>query len=190
MSCRCCSESSGMFRVPATLYWLPSDRTWFPPGANHHLRTPSSAGFNQHYPLHRTVSMAVSFSKAFDTVNHTRFLTDIHHTTMPHNAIRWLTTYLRGRTAAFKYNKLSSKSYPLRTGVPQWSVLSPLLFNLYVSSYPQTVQLSISYADDFTASVTAGSTSLAAHAADVSRWAGLRTEIHRYPFQLPNSGAE
>ena len=135
-----------------------------------------AAGFNQHYPIHRTVSMAVDFSKAFDTVNHTRLLTDIHHTTMPHNAIRWLTTYLRGRTAACKYNKFSSKSYPLHTGVPQGSVLSPLLFNLYVSSYPQTVQLSTSYADDFTASVTTGSTSeatssLAAHAADVTRWA-------------------
>ena len=96
-----------------------------------------ATGFNQHYPIHRTVSMAVDFSKAFDTVNHTHLLTDIHNTTMTHNTIRWLTTYLRGRTAICKYNHTYSKPYPLHTGVPQGSVLSPLLFNLYVSSYPK-----------------------------------------------------
>ena len=138
-----------------------------------------ATGFNQHYPIHRTVSMAVDFSKAFDTVDHTQLLSDIHNSTIPHNVIRWLTTYLRGRSATCKYNNKTSKSYLLHTGVPQGSVLSPLLFNLYVSNYPQTVQLTTSYADDFTASVTAksteeASTSLAAHAADVTRWAADR----------------
>ena len=136
-------------------------------------------GFNQHYPIHRTVAMAVDFSKAFDTVNHTKLLTDIHNTNMTHNTIRWLTTYLRGRTATCKYNNRTSKPYPLHTGVPQGSVLSPILFNQYVSSYPQSVQLATSYADDFTAAVTAKSTAgaeaaLAAHAADVTRWAADR----------------
>ena len=37
--------------------------------------------------------MAVYFSKAFDTVNHTNLLSDILNTNMEHNIVRWLTTY-------------------------------------------------------------------------------------------------
>ena len=91
-----------------------------------------ATGLNQNYPIHRTVSMAVDFSKAFDTVNHTILLSDINNTNMEHNTVRWLTTYLRGRTAICRYNNTSSKSYVIHTGVPQGSVLSPLLFNLCV----------------------------------------------------------
>ena len=116
-------------------------------------------GLNQNYPIHRTVSMAVDFSKAFDTVNHTILLSDINNTNMEHNTVRWLTTYLRGRTAICRYNNTSSKSYVIHTGVPQGSVLSLLLFNLYVSQFPQSPHtLTTSYADDFTISATAETT--------------------------------
>ena len=139
-----------------------------------------ATGLNQTSPIHRTVSMAVDFSKAFDTVNHTTLLTDIHNTTMAHNTIRWLSTYLRGRTAICRYNNSPSKSNVIHTGVPQGSILSPLLFNLYVSQFPQSpYTLTTSYADDFTVSATAESTpdataTLAAHADEVEQWASER----------------
>ena len=137
-------------------------------------------GLNHHNPIRRTVSMAVDFSKAFDTVNHTTLLTDIHNTNMEHNTIRWLTTYLRGRTAVCRYNNTTSKSNTIHTGVPQGSVISPLLFNLYVSQFPHSpYTLTTSYADDFTVSATAEATSeatatLAARAAEVEQWASDR----------------
>ena len=110
-------------------------------------------GLNHHNPIRGTVSMAVDFSKAFDTVNHTILLTDIHNTNMDHNTIRWLTTYLRGRTAVCRYNNTTSKSNTIHTGVPQGSVISPLLFNLYVSQFPQSpYTLTTSYVGDFTVS--------------------------------------
>ena len=139
-----------------------------------------ATGFNQQYPIHRTLSLAVDFSKAFDTVNHIALLTDISSTSMEHNSVRWLTTYLRGRTAVCKYNNTASKSNTIKTGVPQGSVLSPLLFNLYVSQFPLSTQtLTTSYADDFTVSATAETTSgaaatLAARAAEVEQWSSAR----------------
>ena len=80
-----------------------------------------AVGLNQHYPIHRTVSMALDFSKAFDN---TTLLSDISGTTMDHSAIRWLTMYLRGRTTICQYNKTTSKSNSINTGAPQGSVLS------------------------------------------------------------------
>ena len=88
--------------------------------------------------------MAVDFSKAFDTVNHTTLLSDIHNTTMEHNTIRWLTTYLRGRTSTCRYNNTSSKSYIIHTGVPQGSVLSPYCSTstCHISQNPPKLSLS------------------------------------------------
>ena len=148
-----------------------------------------AAGLNQNYPIHRTVSMAVDFSKAFDTVNHTVLLSDLNNTNMEHNTLRWLTTYLRGRTAICRYNITSSKSYVIHTGVPQGSVFSPHLFNLYVSQFPQFPHtLPTSYADEFTTSAIADTTCGAT--ATLTTQADLSTEINSHTLQLSNSRAE
>ena len=138
-----------------------------------------AAGFNQTLPPCRTVAMAVDFSKAFDTVDHTALLRMIHESSMSANTVRWLCTYLRGRTASCHYSGERSSRVTIHVGVPQGSVLSPMLFNAYVSSYPHTAELCTSYADDFTASashpdVGVATASLAAHARDVSAWADER----------------
>ena len=141
-----------------------------------------AVGFNQELPPHRTVAMAVDFSKAFDTVDHTDLLQSIHESTMDPNTVRWLCTYLRGRTASCSYNRKESAKITLHQGVPQGSVLFPQLFNLYVSTYPETSELCTSYADDFTATtshpkVEIAAENLAKHAADVAAWAEERSLI-------------
>ena len=78
------------------------------------------------------------------------------------------------------YRYTSSKSYVIHTGVPQGSVISSLIFNLYVSQFPQSsFTLTTSYSEGFTVSATAGTASeatatLAAQAAEVELWASER----------------
>ena len=138
-----------------------------------------ACGFKQPCTLLWTVAMAVDFSKAFDTVNHTSLLRSIHESSMDANTIRWLCTYLRGRTASCIYNGSESNSVIIHQGVPQGSCLSPMLFNYYVSSYPNTANLVTSYADDFTAAasdkdVRKATRAMAEHATHVKVWAGQR----------------
>ena len=135
-----------------------------------------ASGINQIRPPHRTVATAVDFSMAFDTVNHTALLSDICESTMEPNTVRWLFTYLRGRMASCLYNGQESRSIIIHQGVPQGSVLSPALFNYYVSSYPHNADLTTSYADDFTSSATASTIEssaniMADHVREVEMWA-------------------
>ena len=116
-------------------------------------------GFNPPRPPHRTVTVSVDFSKAFDTVSHTTLISSlITQTTLRHNTVRWLSSYLRGRMASCQYNNIKSPHRHAHTRVPQGSCISPALFNFFVSSYPSSPQLATSYADDFTVSVTAETT--------------------------------
>ena len=127
----------------------------------------------------RTVVMALDLSKGFDTITHISLLKQILNTTLDNNSIRWLSTYLRGRTAAVTYLNTTSKQRIIRTGVPQGSVLSQLLFNFYVSDFPPTSLQHASYADDFTSwssssSVPTAAEILTGHADDVANWANKK----------------
>ena len=134
-----------------------------------------ATGFNQPKPPHRTVAMSLDLSKAFDIVDQTLLLSTIANTSLDSNIVRWLAAYLRGRTATCRYHQTTSPQRNVRCGVPQGSVISPCLFNFFVSSYPNTSPLLTSYADDFTAAASssnpqAAADALAAHAADVVSW--------------------
>jgi len=63
-----------------------------------------ATGFNKPKPPDRTVLMAIDFSKALDTVNHTKLLQAVSNSSLPHNTVRWLVAYLRGRSASCRYN--------------------------------------------------------------------------------------
>ena len=140
---------------------------------------------NQPKPPPRTVAMAVDFSKAFDTVPHDRLILLLSRSSLPPNIIRWLSCYLRGRQASCTYEGTVSPFRPVGAGVPQGSVISPILFNHFVSDYPTTAPTISSYADDFTAMASDTSPFVAAdrlsdHASDVAYWAdskGLKISI-------------
>ena len=107
-------------------------------------------GLNKKKPVDRTVSVAIDLSKAFDTVDHELLLQDIHSLQLNSHIKRFLCAYLRGRQQYVMFRGSRSKYRIVLQGVPQGGVLSPVLFNLYMSSMPQppsNIHL-VSYADD------------------------------------------
>jgi hypothetical protein len=78
-------------------------------------------------------------------------LDQISNLDLNYNLVRWLVAYLRGRSAKCIFHGAQSKFRTIHIGVPQGSVLSPSLFNFYVSDFPDLSDLKTSFADDFTA---------------------------------------
>ena len=75
--------------------------------------------------------------------------------------LRWLADYLTGRTQQVVINNARSSSKPCSRGVPQGSVLGPLLFSLYVHQVPRVFKYSVplQYADDISIWITGSNTS-------------------------------
>ena len=99
-----------------------------------------SSGFNQRKPPRRTVSLAIDFSKAFDTVPHDLLLERLMETTLPSNVLRWLSCYLHGRSASCQYRQARSGFRSVGAGVPQSFTLASLT-SLFLTT--PTLQTSI-----------------------------------------------
>ena len=111
-----------------------------------------STGMNAPSPHDRTLLAALDLSSAFDTVSHEVLLNDILLSPLPNNTKRWLYAYLRGRSTYVEFRGQRSKYRRVKQGVPQGGVLSPALFNYYLSTLPtppDDIQV-VSYADDIT----------------------------------------
>ena len=82
-----------------------------------------------------TVSIFFDFSKAFDRVHHGILLNKLKNKGLSCAALKWMASYLMGRTQAVydKFSDTTSSLTHLGIGVPQGSVLGPLLFTLYIS---------------------------------------------------------
>ena len=74
----------------------------------------------------------LDLSAAFDTVNHEVLINDLNDLGIRGDVLKWITEYLRGRSFHVQINRKFSQKIPLNQGVPQGSVLGPILFLLYV----------------------------------------------------------
>ncbi|KAM7357993.1 uncharacterized protein ACRADG_003117 isoform 1-T3 [Cochliomyia hominivorax] len=118
------------------------------------VTTQIAHGLNQQKPCERTIMVALYLSKAFDTVS-LSFLSsfqDILQSTLSNNMKRWIVNYLSGRQSFIEFRDKKSKSRRVKQGVTQDGVLSPLLFNFYLSKFPAPVPGVdvITYVDDYT----------------------------------------
>ena len=91
----------------------------------------------------------LDFAKAFDTVPHKRLLYKIRSVGMDHRVSTWIENWLQGRVQRVVINGEYSEWSGVGSGVPQGSVLGPILFNLFINDLEDGINSSISvFADD------------------------------------------
>ena len=101
-------------------------------------------------------ALLTDLSKAFDCISHDLMIAKLDAYNLDLNTIRYVADYLSSRKQKVKINGKYSEWSDLLTGVPQGSILGPLLFNIYICDIFMTIENQdfASYADDTTPFVT------------------------------------
>ena len=90
------------------------------------------------------------FTMAFDTIAHEIILRKISYLGVHQAAIKWFSSYLSGRTQRCNVSGKLSTARTLSCGVPQGSILGPLLFLIYINDLPNSLRGAVPrmFADD------------------------------------------
>jgi hypothetical protein len=153
-------------------------------------------GFNVRRP---TDAVFLDVARAFDRVWHDGLLYKLHLGQFPMPLISLLRSYLHDRKFRIAEGSSLSSLRPSEAGVPQGSLLSPLLFNIYVNDMPTHNKTTLyMYADDTAIASTCRSTHanilrLNTHLARIHRWTKMwkiqttRTKAHTFILNAPKN---
>ena len=92
----------------------------------------------------------IDLQKAFDTVDHSILLSKLYHYGIRGASYQWFKSYLSDRKQFVSINGFNSSPLSVKCGVPQGSILGPLLFLIYINDLHQSIKTSTvhHFADD------------------------------------------
>ena len=98
-----------------------------------------------------TAIASLDLSKAFDSIKHKLLLKKLRKLGLSENSVQWIGSYLKSRKQRTKFNNYTSQEETVYSGIPQGSILGPLLFLCFTNDFHDQFNedfKTIAYADD------------------------------------------